>query len=355
MSIQKFVRYDYRKVDAYTDVRQVRGHLSAGEAIVVHEQENLIGILSPQDVVARPYRLVVDCLAEKPRVFLQQTAEEVLHVMEETKADALLAYHQEKCVGVVYKKDIFHHVQKSLEEQIDSTLSIVHDLRNYVSNISSIAEILQGQIKKKKTLELLSHATTACNSSLDLLQELLYLAQLESGKEHEVTEPVNIRQLIAECIGLLTPAAEQKQITIHYKADAEPYYVMAEAEALKRVFHNILNNAIKFTRVNGAVYVGMETKGSRVITTVQDTGIGIPEQMQPMIFNKLTKARRKGTNGEVSTGLGMFITRQIVERYNGKIWLKSKEKSGTTFFVELERENVATFEKGGTASAAAAR
>ncbi len=340
MSIQKFVRHNYRKVDAYTDVQLVRGHLSTGEAIVVQEQENLIGILSSQDIVARPYRLVVDCLEDKPRVFLQQTAEEVLHVMEENKTDALLAYHQEQCVGIVYKKDIFRHLQHSLEEQTDFTLSIVHDLRNYVSNISSIAEILKGQIKKKKTLELLSHAAGACNSSLNLLQELLYLAQLENKGENHTTEPVDVHTLITECIGLIATAAEKKHIRIQHETVPAKYYVLGETAALKRVFHNILSNAVKFTKSNGSVAVKIEGRESSVVISVQDTGIGIPEQMQAKIFNKLTKARRRGTDGESSTGLGMFITKQIIERHNGKIWLKSKEKNGTTFFVELGRVTI---------------
>jgi two-component system sensor histidine kinase VicK len=98
---------------------------------------------------------------------------------------------------------------------------------------------------------------------------------------------------------------------------------------------NLLSNAVKFTHAGGQVTISLKNKGKKVLLQVSDTGIGIPQKLQTSIFDKFTKANRKGTKGESTTGLGLFIVKQIVDIHHGKIWLESEEGIGTTFFIEL--------------------
>lgn len=130
-------------------------------------------------------------------------------------------------------------------------------------------------------------------------------------------------------------AAKEKDIVIHVDFPSEGVYAQINSDKFIRVIENLLSNAIKFTGVGGQVRVGLKKESQRVILQVSDTGIGIPEAMQSCVFNKFTKASRQGTQGEATTGLGLYIVKQIIDLHKGKIWLESKEKGGTSFYVEL--------------------
>ncbi|RFM28802.1 ATP-binding protein [Deminuibacter soli] len=336
MTIQKFVRHNYKRIDAYSGINQVRQDLLQGEVFAVQDKETIIGLLSWYDIAAKPYNLVIDCISRKPPVFTHQSVEEVFNLMQQHNAEALLVYQQQTCVGMIYKKDLTAHFRYALLEQAEITKTIVHDIRNYISNISSITEIVTKQQRKKETAELLSYAAAACHSSLELLQELLFLDQLEQYDENRQRQPVNVHTLLQECVHTVTASATQKQITINYVATKLEWHVLGDTASLKRAFLNILNNAVKFTRVKGQITVTASAKKNQhIIVSVKDNGIGIPPNMKDRIFDKFTRVKRKGTLGEESTGLGMYITRQIVEMYAGNIRVESVENRGSVFLVEF--------------------
>lgn len=102
----------------------------------------------------------------------------------------------------------------------------------------------------------------------------------------------------------------------------------------RRVLDNLFTNALKFTPADGRVAVGLTEHEGRPRLTVQDTGI--PAELQPHIFDKFSPARRKGLADEPSTGLGLFIAHQIVQRHGGKLWVESRAQKGTCFFIDLQ-------------------
>ncbi len=108
-------------------------------------------------------------------------------------------------------------------------------------------------------------------------------------------------------------------------------------EKLARVIDNLLSNAIKFTGEGGQVRVSLQEEARKVILQVQDNGVGIPESLQGSVFEKFTKASRRGTGGESTTGLGLFIVKQVVGLHGGRVWLESTQHESTTFLVELPK------------------
>jgi two-component system sensor histidine kinase VicK len=129
--------------------------------------------------------------------------------------------------------------------------------------------------------------------------------------------------------------AKEKNIGICFDCPAEPVYAQINREKFVRVIENLVSNAVKFTKTGGEVSVSLKKESERVILQVSDNGIGIPEPLQRSIFQKFTKANRQGTQGEATTGLGLYIVKQIVDLHKGKIWLESKENQGTCFYIEL--------------------
>ncbi len=102
-----------------------------------------------------------------------------------------------------------------------------------------------------------------------------------------------------------------------------------------RVVENLLSNAVKFTDPGGQITISLKQEGRRVMLQISDTGIGIPAHLQPTLFNMFTKAGREGTQGETTTGLGLYIVKQIVEMHGGTIRVVSQENVGTSFFIHL--------------------
>jgi two-component system sensor histidine kinase VicK len=113
-----------------------------------------------------------------------------------------------------------------------------------------------------------------------------------------------------------------------------------EADEVKfmQVINNLISNAIKFTHDGGIITIRIEEKKNLILISIQDNGIGIPEHLQDGLFEKFTKARRPGIKGEPSVGLGMSISKTIVEWHKGRMWFESKEHKGTTFYIELPKE-----------------
>ncbi|RYG15953.1 MAG: HAMP domain-containing histidine kinase [Chitinophagaceae bacterium] len=115
---------------------------------------------------------------------------------------------------------------------------------------------------------------------------------------------------------------------------SEPITLNINREKIWRVVSNLLTNAIKFSEINTSIDVDMNISANSVVISVKDYGIGIPEKMKENIFNINESTKRSGTNGEQSFGMGLIISKQIVESHGGKLWFESNSK-GTTFFVEL--------------------
>jgi two-component system sensor histidine kinase VicK len=116
---------------------------------------------------------------------------------------------------------------------------------------------------------------------------------------------------------------------------SEEVHAELDPVKLRQVLDQLLSNAVKFTPQGGRVAVALAQQPGHVLLSVADEGVGIPERLHPVLFDRFTKARRPGLRGEKSTGLGMFITRALVERHGGRIWFESREGAGTTFYVQL--------------------
>lgn len=107
-----------------------------------------------------------------------------------------------------------------------------------------------------------------------------------------------------------------------------------------QIINNLVSNAIKFTRENGQITVQLEKLEKTALITVADNGIGIPKSLHPILFNKYTKAGRKGVDGEESFGLGMWIVKSLTEAHKGRVWFESEEGKGSKFYVEIPQQMV---------------
>ncbi|TYZ07861.1 PAS domain S-box protein [Hymenobacter lutimineralis] len=217
-----------------------------------------------------------------------------------------------------------------------------HDLKSPISNIQLLIDLL----RREEALQLLQPADAqhnvhkllslieqACTEAEVLLKDVLYLGQLEATKLE--THQTNLGAFLTERLLVFRVVAQDKGITLELDLPQVPLMANIHADKFGRILDNLLTNAMNFTPPGGSICVRLQQHEGNIRLVVKDTGLGIPQELQAKVFDKFSTASRSGLYGDTTTGLGLFITKQIVELHEGKIWLESTEGEGTTFFIDL--------------------
>ncbi|MDT8445329.1 MAG: response regulator [bacterium] len=223
---------------------------------------------------------------------------------------------------------------KKLNKLKDEFLSVTsHDLRAPLNGIMGFTELLmleEGLNSQQK--EYLGHVRQSGEFLLDLIGDILYLGRMGSESAEVEQKPVSLKQVIEASTQTLRHMATPKkqQLVIENRCHTDPV-IMGDHGSLMRVFNNLLSNAIKFTPKEGDIRQIIEETPQQISISVIDSGIGIPADKLPFLFDKFSKTSRSGTSGEAGTGLGLAITKELVARHHGKIEVSSTVGEGTRF------------------------
>ena len=224
----------------------------------------------------------------------------------------------------------------------DRILNVVaHDLRNPINAVLSLVNILSDTGVNEEQKELLGMIEAASNGSLMLISEILEFSGNAMDKPGGKKEVAEVNDLLKRAVSLSRLKANEKGQRLELTTFPKPLYIATYPEKMSRVFGNLISNAIKFSHEHALIEIDVIEKITTVVIRVTDHGLGIPDKNKPLVFQIFTTAKRLGTSGEASFGLGLSICKQIVEADNGKIWFESTEGKGTSFFVELPLANAA--------------
>lgn len=211
---------------------------------------------------------------------------------------------------------------------------VAHDLRNPLAIIKSIAMLMEmDDFKADDYRENLQMIQASCDKASFIINDLLETAQNETLNNFEL-EKTEMGDFLFSIIDEWLKN-KKGQVNINYTIPGTPMYALVNKEKLQRVMDNLIINAIKFSGPNGNIDINLSAMHNEVSISVKDSGIGIPKDMLPYIFDRFSKARRTGIRGEASVGLGLSIVRQIIRKHNGEIEVDSSEKQGTTFTITL--------------------
>jgi len=210
---------------------------------------------------------------------------------------------------------------------------VAHDLRNPISAISTISGMLHPDENLPADMkELMGLVQVSSKNSLDLINELL---ETDFDQQQKIkTEEINPDELLQQCVSLLSFRAQDKSQQLILNSNVQ-VKIKGDAEKLWRVMNNLIVNAIKFSPEGAAIHIGSTQVEDKLLISVNDAGLGIPDDIRNKIFDPFTSARRIGTQGEQPFGLGLYISKQIIEAHSGRIWFESQPGQGTTFYVEL--------------------
>lgn len=223
--------------------------------------------------------------------------------------------------------------------KISEVISIVsHQLKTPLSIIKGYLEVLISEDVGKinfKQKDYLGDALLNVQRMVDLVKNLLDVSRIEEGRMEFKLEPSNLEKIVKEIIQEFNPLARAKNCAISFKVNGEIPLLNIDRLKIKQVISNLVANAINYNERRGMVKITLQRKGNNVYFHCQDFGIGIPEKEKNKVFKKFYRSEKAMNLSTEGSGLGLFISKAIIDKSGGKIWFKSQKAKGTTFCFSL--------------------
>lgn len=229
-------------------------------------------------------------------------------------------------------------VKKEETEQMKSEFvsHVTHELRSPLASIKGFASTILAdkEMDEKTRTEFLNIINDESERLARLIEDLVDLSKIEHGQIKMDKQKVQILDIVQEAISNLKPQYEKKKIILKTESPQDIPFIFCDRDMILKVLVNLLLNAFKFTPERGRITVSIEREKERIKVKVRDTGIGIPREDLPFIFDKFYQAERPGDEKKGS-GLGLSIAKEIIKSHEGDIWVESRVGKGSTFYFRL--------------------
>jgi signal transduction histidine kinase len=224
-------------------------------------------------------------------------------------------------------------LQKANAEKDKFFSIIAHDLRSPFSGLLGLTDIMSEEsqdLSAEEMKELSKHLNITAHNTFNLLEDLLEWAKMERGLTEFKPRIISIKKIVAESLYILGESARRKSIDV--VIDIQEQEVYADSHMLQTVLRNLTSNAIKFTNRGGRITISTAGfENNSLLISIRDTGIGMKPDMLDNIFKIGANTKRDGTEGEHSSGLGLLLCKEFVEKQGGEIWVESIEGEGSAF------------------------
>lgn len=256
--------------------------------------------------------------------------EEMMRVLEQTQE--ILQYSRELSVANERLKELDRL-------KADFITTVTHELRTPITSIKALAAILKDNIElpSAQRQEFLNIIVSESQRISRLINQVLDLEKTQSAAQEWKAEPVNLEALIRQSYSGFKQLMEEKGIAVEISLPGRPVWVEASPDPLMQVFVNLLSNAVKFCKSpGGQIYLSLEASGGKATACVRDNGRGIAPGDQELIFGQFTQLSHREEGKPTGSGLGLYISKRIVERFGGRLNLESRPGEGAAFFVVLK-------------------
>ena len=253
-----------------------------------------------------------------------------------TRTQALMAHLEEIVQERTADLAKANESLRELHAQKDAFFAVItHDMRSPLTSLLGFTDLLErhGKLDDQAPM-FLSAIKRNTESLMGMVNNILDLAQLDSGKMEYRREALNLTEIIGDVLLNMQGQALSREITLEGEVAPTPRLV-GDDEKLRRMATNLISNAVKYTRSGGRVFVKLRYADGLVTLAVRDTGIGIPADQLPHIFERFRRVRRSSGTDAVGTGLGLAIVREFAQAHGGRIDVASEEGIGSTFTVTL--------------------
>ncbi len=228
---------------------------------------------------------------------------------------------------------------QQLNAEKDKFFSIIaHDLRSPFTGFLGLTQIMEDQLSELSMEEIKDFSSSLRESASKifiLLENLLEWARIQQGLIPFQAEQIQLLPLVKESIGVIKDAANNKKIEIVYNIP-DATTVFTDTNILQTIVRNLVSNAIKFTPNAGSIFISaLPQDDGLIVVSIKDTGIGMSQHILDNLFRIDVNTSRKGTDGETSSGLGLIICKDFIEKQGGKLWVESEEGKGSSFSFTL--------------------
>ena len=229
--------------------------------------------------------------------------------------------------------------ERALEElKGEFVATVSHELRTPLAAIYGSAETLRRTdvaLPDETREQLMATISQESKRLTQIVTDILLTTNLDSGRFHLVSEDVDLPELVHEVVASMASRLEEKRLAVEVDAPPAVPAIAADPDKLRQVLVNLLDNAVKYSPEGGRIRVRLELLEAHCRVAIEDEGPGIPREEQKRVFGKFYRLDPLLSRGVGGTGLGLYISREIVNRMNGRIWVASEEGHGATFFVDL--------------------
>jgi signal transduction histidine kinase len=229
-------------------------------------------------------------------------------------------------------------LQRADTERAQFVRTVTHELRSPVGGAQSLLRVLLQQMAGElnpSQQDILRRVEARLDALMALINDLLDLAATTTRGFQEKPQPIALVPEMRSALELRAAESQEKNITLAFPPPSSDPWVLASPEGLAHIFGNLIGNAVKYTPEGGRVTISVETRGASATASVTDTGIGIPEEDIPKLWQEFFRAANAKQSGIPGTGLGLSIVKRRVEAYGGMISVQSVVNHGTTFSVTL--------------------
>ncbi len=215
---------------------------------------------------------------------------------------------------------------------------VTHELRAPVAAIQSYLRlILDGYVPPERQMEIIQKSERRALEQLALISDLLDLARLQEKRDETEPELIDVADILHGVTDLMQARAEDKDLLFSVEVEPDLPPVRARPEHVKRLWTNLISNAIKYTEPGGIVVVSLLQNPNYVVGVVRDTGIGMMPEQMPRLFEEFYRTEEAKAMERQGTGLGLSIVKRIVESYGGRIWVESEKGKGSKFSFALPK------------------
>ena len=232
----------------------------------------------------------------------------------------------------------FEKIFEALRLKTEFIQIVSHQLRAPLSNLNwAIDFIFSGKLDhiEEKYAQYIDIIKENSKRMTELIDDLLMAAKIEKGKVGFQKEKVSLEKIISEVISEFAPLSEASNVKIFFEKEKKIPEILCDPKKIKLAIENLLDNAIRYSKQKGEVRIKLRKKDGEVYFEIKDQGVGIPKEDQKYIFEKFFRSENALKSQTEGTGLGLFITKGIIEQSGGKIGFISKENKGSTFWFTL--------------------
>jgi PAS domain S-box-containing protein len=332
--------------------------LAAADDLLLAEQSKLLGKtmheVMTEEAADRFLRVVHETLdsgssrtieyslpVQKGDIFFEGRTAPVSELVQDKRAVVFVAR------DISDRKAIEAQLLKAKEEaelanraKSDFLASMSHQLRTPLNAVLGFAQILQSDTKNPVTpnqAKQLGHIRDGGNHLLELINQVLDLSKIESDQFDLNPEVLDTWSVVHECMELIAPLGEPSGITMLISMDtSESVTLYADHLRLKQALINLLSNAVKYNRPDGTVTIeGRQASSNFYCISVNDTGIGIAAENHPDVFKMFNRLGTAASIAQEGTGIGLYVTKLLIEKMGGRIGFTSREGIGSTFWIEI--------------------